>query len=279
MEARSQMTSEKNLEISPADESEYFCPKCKDEGGYIERKRAGETTLVRVENRFEEVKLKHDTDEWIECECVEMRRIQRIVNASSITDKFKNRGFKNFIIDGKPKVIAEMRQMAIDYYRAFDEIKNTEQNSIMFSGQPGCGKTHLLMAITNGLMREKVVPVAYFPYQDGMREIASNNFEKKDEIVNKMCHVDVLFIDDLFKPIGNEVKVHKWQGDIVAEVTNYRYLNAKPMLISTELSPLELLVSFDEAAASRMIEMASDYTKTIEKDISLNHRLRKVVGG
>lgn len=278
MKARSQTTSETNLETSQADES-YLCSKCKDEGGYITRKRAGETSLVRDDDRLVEVTLKYDMDEWVECECTEMRRIQRIVRASAITDKFKDRGFKNFSLEGKPQVIADMRQIAIDYYRAFDEIKSSEQNSALFSGQPGCGKTHLMMAISNGLMREKMVPVAYFPYQDGMREIAANNFEKKDEVVNKMRNVDVLFIDDLFKPIGSKVTVHKWQGDIIAEVVNYRYLNAKPMLISTEISPLELLELFDEAAASRMIEMASDFTLTIEKDIRLNHRLRKVVGG
>ena len=274
MQARSHKTLETNLETSLVDETEYLCTKCKDEGGYLARKLKGEM----AQGQHGPYKLQYDTEFWVDCSCVEMRRIQRIVKASAITDKFKDRGFKNFILEGKPAAIADMRQIAADYYRAFEAIKDSEQNSIMFSGQPGCGKTHLLMAISNCLMREKVVPVAYFPYQDGMREISTNNFEKKDEIVNKMCHVDVLFIDDLFKPIGNKVSVHKWQGDIIAEVTNYRYLNAKPMLISTEISPLELLELFDEAAASRMIEMASDYTKTIEKDIALNHRLRKVMG-
>ncbi|MFP7199719.1 DnaA/Hda family protein [Lysinibacillus halotolerans] len=272
MKLKSQKTLETDSETSQADE--YVCPKCKDEGGYLERKQQGEI----VQGQHGPYTLQFDTDFWVDCSCVEMRRIQRIVKASAISDKFKDRGFKNFSLEGKPAVIAEMRNMALDYYQAFERIKDTEQNSILFSGQPGCGKTHLLMAISNGLMRQKIVPVAYFPYQDGMREIAANNFEKKDEIVNKMCQVSVLFIDDLFKPIGKKVTVHKWQGDVIAEVTNYRYLNAMPMLISTEISPLELLELFDEAAASRMIEMASDYTKTIEKDIRLNHRLRKVVG-
>ncbi|WP_168193866.1 DnaA ATPase domain-containing protein [Lysinibacillus sp. SGAir0095] len=274
MKARSHKTSETNLITSQVDESQYICSKCKDEGGYLHKKLKGET----VQGLHGPYNLQRDTEFWVDCSCLEIKRVQRIVKASAITDKFKDRGFKNFSLEGKPNVIAEMRQIAIDYYRAFESIKDSEQNSIMFSGQPGCGKTHLLMAISNGLMREKIVPVAYFPYQDGMREIAANKFEKKDEIVNKMCQVEVLFIDDLFKPIGEKVSVHKWQGDIIAEVTNYRYLNAKPMLISTEISPLGLMELFDEAAASRMIEMASDYTKTISKDMRLNHRLRKVLG-
>lgn len=269
---------ETNCETSLADNTSYLCTKCKDEGGYFVRKKAGETTLTRdFDGSLKELVLQRDTDEWQTCECAKVKKMNRLIESSKISDKFRQCGFKNFVTQDKPQVISDMRQLAISYYRAFEAIRDTEQNSLLFSGQPGSGKTHLLMAIANTLMQEKLVPVAYFPYQDGMREISANNFEKKNEIINKMCEVDVLFIDDLFKPIGGEVKVHTWQGSIIAEVTNYRYLHTKPMLISTELSPLELLESFDQAAASRMIEMASDFTLTIEKDIMLNHRLRKVL--
>lgn len=270
--------SETNCETSLANKTSYLCAKCKDDGGYFVRKKKGEETLVRgFDGSFSTIVLKYDTDEWQECECAKVKKMNRLIQSSQITDKFRQCGFKNFITQDKPQVIADMRQLAVDYYRAFEAIRNTEQNSLLFSGQPGSGKTHLLMAIANTLMQKKLVPVAYFPYQDGMQEISANNFEKKNDIINKMCEVDMLFIDDLFKPIGGKVNVHPWQGSIIAEVTNYRYLHAKPMLISTEVSPLELLELFDEAAASRMIEMASDFTLTIEKNIMLNHRLRKVL--
>lgn len=271
--------SEANCAISQVDKNEYACPRCKDEGGYTVLKKAGEETIVRdFDGTFIPSRLKHDTLKWQACECAKIRKLNSLIKSSQITDRFKKSGFKNFDTEGKPAVITEMRQLAINYFRAFDSIQGSTQNSILFSGQPGCGKTHLLMAVANSLIHDKLIPVTYFPYQDGMREISANNFEKKNDIVNKMCEVDVLFIDDLFKPIGGEIKVHRWQGEIIAEVTNYRYLNAKPMLLSTEVSPLELLELFDEAAASRLIEMASDFTLTIEKNILLNHRLRKVFG-
>lgn len=58
-------------------------------------------------------------------------------------------------------------------------------------------------------MHAKQVPVLYFPYKDGMNNIAANNFERKDEIMNHMKEIDVLFIDDLFKPIGGKLDYNK----------------------------------------------------------------------
>lgn len=118
----------------------------------------------------------------------------------------------------------------------------------------------------------------YFPYKDGMNEMAANNFEKKVIILERMKEVDVLFIDDLFKPIGGKIDVKSWQADIIFEVVNYRYLNNKPLLISSELS-LDELLYIDEATASRIFEMAENFTVTIRRDININYRLRNVVGG
>ena len=268
LRARSQLCSETTV----AEEPNYNCPKCKDSGGYLVRKKAGETTLLQ---NGAEVILKYDSDEWQQCECAKMRQLNRLIKSSAITEEFQKMSFKNFSTDGVHPKVVEMKTKANQYYAAFEQIRSYRQNSIMLIGQPGCGKTHLLTAISNYLIHAKQVPVLYFPYKDGMNDIAANKFERKSEIMDRMKEVDVLFIDDLFKPIGGKVDVKAWQTEVIFEVVNYRYLNNKPLLRSSELS-LDDMLYIDEALTSRLFEMAQDFTVTIPKNMKVNYRLRKV---
>ena len=60
----------------------------------------------------------------------------------------------------------------------------------------------------------------------------------------------VLFLDDFLKgkPTDADLKY-------IFEIVNERYLKKKPIIISTEKS-IDEIVSWDEAVASRLVEMA-----------------------
>ena len=256
----------------------YNCERCKDEGGRIVTKQPGETTRIReFDGTFKEIVLKHPQDEWQECDCNKLRKLNRMIKSSAITEEFQKMGFGNFDENAVHTQIAHMKRMAMTYYKAFDQIRTTRINSCLFIGQPGCGKTHLLTAVSNNLMQKKLVGVLYFPYRDGMSDISANNYERKNIIMDHMKQVDVLFIDDLFKPIGNKPNVKDWMVEVLYEVVNHRYLNNKPLLVSTELA-LHDLVNIDEALASRIFEMASDFTVTVDRNLQNNYRFRKLQG-
>ena len=241
-------------------------------------KKAGKKTIVRdYDGVFREMTLKYDTNEWQECECAKIRKINRLIKSSAITEEFQKMGFGNFDVSKVDPQVQVMKDIALAYYQNFNKLRTERINSALFIGQPGCGKTHLLTAISNNLMFKKQIPVLYFPFRDGMNHIAANDFEKKDEIMQQMKQVEVLFIDDLFKPIGGKPNVKGWQVEIMFEVVNHRYLNKLPLLVSTELT-FESLVNIDEALASRIFEMASDFTVTIAHNMANNYRLRKLRG-
>lgn len=242
-------------------------------------KKAGTETIFRdVDGTFKTEILKSDALEWEECECMKLKRLNRLIKSSAITEEFQKMGFGNFDTDGLSDEIARMKETAMQYYTHFDAIRKHRINSCLFYGQPGCGKTHLLTAISNNLMLKKKVGVLYFPYLDGVRNMSENNFEKKDHIMQQMREVPVLFIDDLFKPIGGKPSAIHWQVVAMQEVVNHRYLNNLPMLVSTELD-FKTLVEIDEALASRIFEMASDFTVTVTKTMANNYRFRKLQGG
>lgn len=228
------------------------CPKCKDQMGFIE---------VRDGNEV-----------WVRCSCIKWRRAQNLMKASEITDEFKKLGFKNFITDGKPGIIKEVYNAALEYFQEYESIKNERHNSIALLGQPGAGKTHLLTAISNNLMTRLHVPVLYFPYVEGFNDL-KDDFNELEIKLDRMKNIDVLFIDDLFKPVRGKPRATEWQVEQMYSIINYRYLNYKPLLISSELT-VDEIVDIDEALGTRIFQMCRDYIVVIKGDRKvLNHRL------
>jgi DNA replication protein DnaC len=237
------------------EEKKYQCPKCQDRTGFIENRNGVEV--------------------WVRCSCIEWRRVEKLMKASDITDEFRSMGFKNFVTDGKPSIIADIRACAMTYLKEFESIRSSRANSIALLGQPGAGKTHLLTAIANNLMKHLNVPVLYFPYVEGFNDL-KDDFDALEAKLERMKQVDVLFIDDLFKPVKGKPRATEWQIEQTYAVINYRYLNHRPILISSELT-IDELVDVDEALGTRIYQMCQDFTVVIKGDRKiLNHRLAGV---
>ncbi len=217
----------------------------------------------------------------VRCDCVKKVRLHRLMKSSDITDEFKQLGFQNFRTDGKAAIVADMKECAMDYYKEFDKIRGGRANSMALLGQPGSGKTHLLMAISNNLLIKKGISVHYFPYVEGFNDL-KEDFEQIAPKLDRMKKADVLFIDDLFKPVGRgtnrKPRATEWQIEQMYAVINYRYLNHLPILVSSELD-VDQLDEVDEALGSRIYEMCQDFTVVIEGNrLELNHRLEGLKG-
>lgn len=234
------------------DETAYECPKCQDKQGYIEQREHGEV--------------------WVRCDCVKWRKARRLMRSSEITNEFKKLGFQNFKTDGKPQIIKDAYECALSYFHSFREIKGDRKNSIALLGQPGVGKTHLLTAIANNFINKLHIPVLYFPFVEGFNDL-KDDFGKLEEKLERMKQIDVLFIDDLFKPANGKPRSTDWQVEQTYAVINHRYLNHMPVLISSELT-IDDLCDIDEALGTRIYEMCRDYCVVIQGDRKkLNHRL------
>lgn len=204
-----------------------------------------------------------------DCVCSPKRQANHLFKFSEITDEFKKMTFGSFITEGKPEVIKEAHQCTVDYYMEFDHIKENRSNSIALLGQPGAGKTHLLTALANNLIMKKQVSVLYFPFVEGFNDL-KDDFTLLEEKLTKMKRIGVLFIDDLFKGRKEPTDFQKEQ---MFAVINYRYLNHKPIMVSSEKT-VDELCDIDEALGTRIYQMCKDYTVVIKGDRKvLNHRL------
>jgi DNA replication protein DnaC len=209
------------------------------------------------------------------CSCIKQKNIDRRLKSSEITEEFRKNTFDNFITDDKDSLIVDAYECAKEYITDFQDVRRMRENSIALLGQPGAGKTHLLTAIANDLIVNSHVSVLYFPYVEGFDNL-KDDFERLEEKMERMKKAEVLFIDDLFKPVGKyrKPRATEWQIEKMYALINYRYLNHLPVLISSELT-FDELEAVDEALGSRLYEMCKNYTVIIKGDKKvLNQRFR-----
>ncbi|RDY28429.1 DNA replication protein [Romboutsia weinsteinii] len=202
----------------------------------------------------------------IPCECRAVREAEDILKHSGISEEFRNKTFDNFNYTYDTHTINAYR-VATKYVKDFDSIESSSNNSIMFMGQVGSGKTHLSLAICNELM-DRGVGVLYMGYRDVIVRVKQNIMDQVyyHKIMNRYKNARVLLIDDLFKGSVSSSDVN-----IMFELVNHRYFNNLPVIVSSEKG-FEELIEIDEAIGSRLIEMSKGYGVEI-KGKRLNYRI------
>lgn len=206
-------------------------------------------------------------DMYKPCKCMQMAKIQRIWEQSGISMENIDKTFKNF--EAWNKEINTMKEMALNYFMRFEKIRADRNNSIMFCGNPGCGKTHLSLALANKLLKDNSIGVVYMSYRDVITSLKQNMIDEDyyKKTLDKYQKAEVLLIDDLYKGKTTESDIN-----IMFELVNYRYFHGLPIIISTEHTVNELLKR-DEAVGSRLYEMSKGYVMEI-KGMHNNYRLR-----
>lgn len=243
-------------------EVNYKCKKCRD------------TTWIETEEGFKR------------CKCYEKERIKRMWSKFGLDPQntFKLNDYKPY-----DETTKKAKEKAINYIKEFNKIKDTTENSFGLFGQPGAGKSHIIIAIGVALLKENI-QVVYMPYLEAIKELKANTLDQEYyiELISKYQRPTVLIIDDLFKDkIKNEQLIKDRYGNIIGlsetdikhiyPILNYRYLNNLPTLISTECTQ-EMLIQLDEALAGRILEKCGE-NMTVFKGPKYNYRMRRFMKG
>lgn len=228
-------------------EKEPECPKCQDRGVILL-----ETGMARI------------------CSCQEQKRLEKLFKSSEITPAFRSKTFANYEGNRIPQGM-KMLSCAREYAEGITSRTCGENNWMVLLGEPGCGKTHLSMAVANQMIRQEI-PVLYFQHIEGLSEMkdmlrSEGGIKKR---LDQMKKVQLLVWDDLWKrKKGQEPR--PWELETVFEVLNYRYLNLLPTIISSEKTPQELL-EIDKAIGSRILERGKRHMVVVE-GLENNYRL------
>jgi DNA replication protein DnaC len=226
----------------------YKCSQCRDTGWIL-------------------IEQKDSAPLAISCQCRERDKIKNQWKAAGINPENSTLTFANFEIWNEHS--RKINDTATAYFESYESIKRNRENSIMFCGQVGSGKTHICLALAFNFLKENI-KVVYMPYRNVITNIKLNmrDVEYYKKTISKFQICDILLIDDLFKGKINESDIN-----IMHEILNYRYDNHLPIIVSTEFTA-EMLLSFDEGLGSKICHMCEFFTVEIEKDRRNNYRLR-----
>ena len=201
-----------------------------------------------------------------QCECRKVRISLQLIKKSGLERTIRDYTFDKFTT--KEKWQKEIKEKALDFVK--NGIK--QEKWFMLSVNSGSGKSHCCTAIVRELLY-KVIPCRYMVWDSEITELNSivNEpiFAKR---MNELKKIDVLYIDDLFKPVSLNIKPTQGELKRAKDLIDYRYRNKLTTIISTEIS-IEDICAIDEAIGGRIYEMCKDYYIHITgKD--KNYRLR-----
>ncbi len=193
-----------------------------------------------------------------DCKLGEMRATiwQRARKASGLPDSEGDCTFENFHTDRQP--------IGHDAAREFADFP--ERQWLVLRGDPGTGKTHLLIAAANLLLVKRrplyfVVPDLLDYLRAGIKE---GNADNDDTIARtrNVCTCDVLLLDDY----GTENPT-PFADEKLYEIIDYRYRQRLPLALTTNLAdhqmPARIASRLGDVARARSVTMRpGDYRKS-----------------
>ena len=226
---------------------QYRCPDCQDTG-YIGTEK---------------------------CHCLKQKLIDEMYQQSNLREILETENFSTLSYRYYDEENMEKMKLAIEACKSFTKNFDKTFENILLCGTVGIGKTFLSNCIAKEILDQghSVLYLSAFQLFDLMaKKSFSGNTFKEESIAEQYPHIfesDLLIIDDLGTELANSFTV---AGFFL--VINERILHRKSTLISTNLSPEEILTTYTDRTASRII---SNYTmlKLSGSDI----RLKKKLGG
>lgn len=176
-----------------------------------------------------------------------------MIDSSGITAEQHKYKLENY----KPtKTTIGMHQTVKQYLDYFPGINkaNVFNKGIGLMGTVGIGKTHLLLAVANTLLKQSI-PVVFVYVPDLIAELHQSQFVRDEDKnlnakIRKLGEVPVLILDD----IGKE-KITGWVQVQYSRIINYRYTKQLPTLFSSNYNFDQIAEMIGDHSASRLFSM------------------------
>lgn len=239
-------------------EVKYECNKCKD-SGFIALDMNG--------NRKPSIDVPSSQQAGISiCSCKIQQGIRTNMEYSGIDlEEYDKKTLKTFKRDTE-----EAQAM---YALALKFLAEYKPQGIGYFGKSGTGKTHICIAICHELALRNIQH-RYFNYRTDIQVLKQlkYDFEEYSKKMNEYKTCSVLYIDDLFKLIkNNKGEIDQQELQIMFEIINTRYMNNKPIIVSSEMTVNEIK-DIDEATGGRIYEMLNGIGMKCEAE---NRRIKK----
>lgn len=191
------------------------------------------------------------------CGCLKKRLIEAAYDMSNIKEIIKTENFENFDISLYPDKSenggkSPREQIKRIFIKALEFVKDFDNNfmNLYLYGKSGLGKTFLCNCIAKELL-DKGKSVLYFTaanlFKTLENETFKNDTKEQDGFYDLISDADLLIVDDL----GTEFQTSFTSSEFF-NIINMRYIKKKPVVISTNLDPKDIIDKYSDRIISRL---------------------------
>lgn len=244
---------------------EYDCPICNN---------SGKVHTIKTDKYIGDDNIEHIIEYLTTsvCSCVRYRLYLNMLKYSGMSQLIKNSGFDKY--ETKNKWQESIKNKAEEFV--------TDENCTMFfiGGMTGAGKTIICSSIVNEYLKQ-LKEVKYIVWLDFMDEL-KGDMDRISQRIKELQNVEVLYIDELFK-----TSTTRFEIDTIYKIINYRYVNNKTTIISSECQLInnykdedfikDSIANIDAAIAGRIYEKSGNgkYIINIPNKAEYNYRLNR----
>ena len=162
--------------------------------------------------------------------------VKRLTGDSGIPPRFRDRTFASYAPDskGSKTALSVCRRYAQDF-----AAQSAQGRSLVLTGGPGTGKTHLACAVGNQVIEQDLAAVRFVTVSEMLRCI-KETYRKdattsESDVIAGFVGCDLLIVDEIGVQVGSE-----HEKLLLFEVLNGRYQNLAPTILISNLSADEL---------------------------------------
>lgn len=199
------------------------------------------------------------------CECYRKKKSKMLIEAFGLSTN-RSCTFENFDtkICKNEKQAEALKKISNNLQKWAEKYPNNEKNNIFISGKTGVGKTYLTSCLANKFINDdrSVCFVSAFDLNESFLKYHTSFDKTKSSWIEPFIEADILFIDDL----GTEPILKNVTKNYLYLVLSERERFSRPVIVTSNFNPLEILDRYDERINSRLCNKRYSHMWLIEGD-------------
>lgn len=170
------------------------------------------------------------------CPCRGKRSAERLFSEAGVPERYRDCRLSGFQVSGHDELVAALSRCRhyVDNFLSDEGERRFRDSGLLFSGQPGVGKTHLAIAVLFELISRYRVRGRFVDFTSLTQRLQSSldrsNSDSTASILGPLEDAEVLVVDELG---SGSPKLVSWTNEVSYSLINKRYQRRLPTLFTT----------------------------------------------